>query len=301
MHSLSFVKPTEVDQIFDEVDEDKDGYISFEEHERAAYRYLAKTGEEETRRYYETLLGIRKYFVYFGYGSNMSAEGMASKGLKPLNSFRAILKDYRLAFNLSVGSLCDPAFANVVPSPGDEVHGICIVFDEPDILKLDQQEAVYDRVDCQLTSYVEDGAHAFLGQVYVWTEELAIKFSQFAKYEEKAPSQRYLNMLTSGGKKINLDADYISKLEAHPVGTLPVLADVLDDEAKAMINAKQFSLEEVEATAGMDPALGVCRGVVVRYGGMMARRAGGKDKTLTECLRVRVIEDLIQMGDDHKD
>jgi len=230
----------------------------------------------------------------------MSAEGMASKGLNPLNSFRAILKDYRLAFNLGVGSLCDPAFANVVPSPGDEVHGICIVFDEPDILQMDRWEGVYERVDCQLTSYAEDGAHSFLGQVYVWTEELALKFP-FAKYEEKPPSQRYLNMLTSGGKNINLDPEYIAKLEAHPVCTLPVLDDVLDDEAKAAITAKQFSLEEVEATLGMDPALGVCKGVVVRYSSNLARRLGGKDTTMMQCLRVRVIEDLSQMGDDHKE
>ena len=77
-------------------------------------------GEENTRNFYTRLLGIKKYFVYFGYGSNMSAEGMASKGLHPLNDFRAILKDYRLAFNLSVSSLADPSFANVIPDPGHE-------------------------------------------------------------------------------------------------------------------------------------------------------------------------------------
>jgi len=92
------------------------------------------------------MLSIKKYYVYFGYGSNMSAEGMASKGLHPFNDFRVILKDHRLAFNLAVGSLADPSFANVVPDPGHEVHGIAIVFDEPDILKLDKLEGVYERL-----------------------------------------------------------------------------------------------------------------------------------------------------------
>ncbi len=40
------------------------------------------------------------------------------------------VEDYRLAFNLAVKSLSDPSFANIVPAPGEEVHGIAIVFNE---------------------------------------------------------------------------------------------------------------------------------------------------------------------------
>jgi len=244
-----------------------------------------------------------KMYVYFGYGSNMSPEGMASKGLTPLNNFRAILKGYRLAFNLAVpSSLVDPSYANIVPSEGDEVHGIAIVFDEKDIIALDKAEMCYDRVKVQLTAYQEDSGGSFVGYAYVFTPENARNpaYSSFVAYNEVPPSQRYLNMLTSGGKKINLDAKYVADLEAHAVSPLPVLADVLDDEAKALITARQFTDVEIEASKGQDPSYSVLKGVVIMKTGAMAKMAGGTDRTFKECLRVRVIESLAELGDDHK-
>ena len=103
------------------------------------HRRLHREGEDATKEFMDNVLCNTKMYVYFGYGSNMSPEGMASKGLTPLNNFRAILKGYRLAFNLAVpSSLVDPSYANIVPSEGDEVHGIAIVFDEKDIIALDK-------------------------------------------------------------------------------------------------------------------------------------------------------------------
>ena len=67
-----------------------------------------------------------------------------------------------------------------------------------------------------------------------------------------------------------------------------------------MITGKTFTIEDVEATKGQSPALSVTKGVVYQRAGMMASMRGGKDSTLTECLRVRVIDSLAEMGDDHK-
>ena len=75
-----------------------------------------------------------------GYGSNMSPEGMASKGLKPLHSSRAILKDWKLSFNMRYIGLCDPAMAYVEPCPGAVVHGIATTFTATDLEKLDIEE-----------------------------------------------------------------------------------------------------------------------------------------------------------------
>lgn len=89
---------------------------------------------------YSLQIAQSRLSVYFGYGANMSPEGMhinmhhrwcqlcltgmQSKGLTPIRSYRAVLKDYRLAFDLTVKhSACDPSFANVVPCEGKEVHG----------------------------------------------------------------------------------------------------------------------------------------------------------------------------------
>ena len=90
-------------------------------------------------------------------------------------------------------------------------------------------------------------------------------------------------------------------MQEHAVAVMPNLCDVYDDEAKALITSKTFTLEEVEATAGKDPALNACKGVVTEVHGPMARRIGGKDTTFNECLRVRVIDSLSDMGDDHKE
>jgi len=130
-------------------------------------------------------------------------------------------------------------------------------------------------------------------------------------------------MLIHGAESLQLAEHYQKWLREHPVAAMPKLAEVLDGEATALIKQKAccqcaqaarrtvnpdpnparlqvYTLDEVKATAGQDPALIICKGVVTEVNGMMARRSGGQDKTLNECLRVRVIDSLDEMGEDHK-
>ena len=119
---------------------------------------------------------------------------------------------------------------------------------------------------------------------------------------EHPPSQRYLNMLTSGGRKMKLDDAYVAALEAHPVSSLPSLAEYLTPAVKEAIASKRFTMDEIERSAQEEGAakLMVLKGVVFTCHPHI-KRDFGKDVTLFECLRVRVIDSLDEIGDDHKE
>jgi len=126
-----------------ELDVDQSGGLSKQELTDGLGLYAAK--HEGAREALEQQLGAGTLSMYFGYGSNMSPEGMASKGLTPLRSYRAVLHGYQLCFNLRTVGLCDPSFANVEPCEGAEVHGVAIAFSAEDMKRLDGFEASYDR------------------------------------------------------------------------------------------------------------------------------------------------------------
>ena len=240
----------------------------------------------------------------FGYGSNMSPEGMASKGLTPLRSRRAILDDWKLSFNMRYAGLCDPAMANVEPCAGGAVHGVATTFTPDDLAKLDEEEICYERVTVPVRAYAADGGEAFEADVYQFTQavlEARPFLKEILSVEEHPPGRRYLNLLTGGARKENLDEDYLAALEASPVATLPALAEHLTDAALARIGARRYTMDEVAASAGGDEPLCVLKGVVFTCDPVRKALWGGRDLTMSECLRVRVIDSLDEMGDDHKE
>ena len=289
--------------IFAELDVDQSGGLSKQELTDGLGLYAAK--HEGAREALEQQLGAGTLSMYFGYGSNMSPEGMASKGLTPLRSYRAVLHGYQLCFNLRTVGLCDPSFANVEPCAGAEVHGVAIAFSAEDMKRLDGFEASYDRVTVPVSAYSEDGGATYLAEVYVFNQS-TLDSKPFLKgmmsVSEHPPSQRYLNMLTSGGRKMKLDDAYVAALEAHPVSSLPSLAEYLTPAVKEAIASKRFTMDEVERSAQEEGAakLMVLKGVVFTCHPAV-KRDFGKDVTLFECLRVRVIESLAEIGDDHKE
>ena len=165
-------------------------------------------------------------------------------------------------------------------------------------------QVCYDRVTVEVEQYEADGGGTFECDVYVFNQDV-LESKPFLKallsVEEHPPGKRYLNLLTSGGRKEQLDDAYMAALETHPVATLPSLADYLTAEASEQIGARRYSMEEVEATAGGDEPLCVLKGVVFTCEPVRKASWGGKDLTLTECLRVRVIDSLDEMGDDHRE
>jgi len=289
-------------RIFAAADKDGNGFIDRSEFEDVLMHEIEQMPDLETaRNFLMSLIAQSRLSVYFGYGANMSPEGMQSKGLTPIRSYRAVLKDYRLAFDLTVKhSACDPSFANVVPCEGKEVHGVAIIFDEKDMEKVSNWEKGYDLVTLPVHAYEEDGAAKFFASVFALTPAGAARHPEIMEYREQAPSARYLNMLVTGAIKIKLHEAYIDKLRAIETAELPQLEEHMTPKVLERIQARQFTQEDVVASKGKDPCYFVQKGIVFVATGWYLGVVGGQDATLMQCQRVRTIDSLDQVGDDHK-
>lgn len=58
-----------------------------------------------------------------------------------LESSPAILKDYKLSFDIKAMQLVEPAFANVNKASGEEVHGVALCMTGKDMRHLDKYES----------------------------------------------------------------------------------------------------------------------------------------------------------------
>ena len=149
-------------------------------------------------------------FWYFGYGSNMDLTSLRAKGVEPHTSERAVLRGWRLRFNVYHFFRHEGGVGNIEPSddPTDAVWGVLHRCDDEHLALLDAAEAYghgYDRIGVSvLTDRGEHGAIAYVG------------IPSFLD-KECRPSQRYLNLLLKGATKAGLDSAYIEALRQHPV------------------------------------------------------------------------------------
>ena len=149
-------------------------------------------------------------FRYFGFGSNLSMTSLCAKGVEPLAARCAVLRGWRLRFNVQhffrhEGGVGNIEFTN---NPDDRVLGM--LYDCPDrcLAPLDAAEAHghgYDRITVDVEA---DGevcpAFAYIGMPDFINNNCL-------------PSQRYLNILVDGACSSALDPDYINDLKSHPV------------------------------------------------------------------------------------
>jgi gamma-glutamylcyclotransferase (GGCT)/AIG2-like uncharacterized protein YtfP len=149
-------------------------------------------------------------FWYFGYGSNMDLTSLRAKGVEPRTSERAVLRGWRLRFNVYHFFRHEGGVGNIEPSddPTDAVWGVLHKCDDEHLALLDAAEAYghgYDRIGVSvLTDRGEQGAIAYVG------------IPSFLD-KECRPSQRYLNLLLKGATKAGVDSAYIDALRQHPV------------------------------------------------------------------------------------
>ncbi len=96
--------------------------------------------------------GIDERVLYFAFGANMCRAVLVDRrGITPRSSERARLPDHRLAFVERGFGFVEPAFASIVRSPGDEVHGVLHELTHADLERLDAREAAgYDRVEVEV-------------------------------------------------------------------------------------------------------------------------------------------------------
>ncbi|KAK6180938.1 hypothetical protein SNE40_008900 [Patella caerulea] len=140
----------------------------------------------------------------FGYGSNMDVHAVETKKqVKILDHTAAILKGWRLAFNLSGIPFVEPAFANIIQSGlTDEVHGVAFCISKESVANMDKVEIGYDKAKITLEAYDGRTLHGF---VYVNKPSASTS-------DEMNPSKRYIGVLIKGAQQAGLKPSYIDKL-----------------------------------------------------------------------------------------
>lgn len=150
-------------------------------------------------------------FYYFGYGSNLNALGMRTKGVGTINTRPAALNNWRLAFNINHPYSFEGKVANVVRAAGETVHGALHLCPDEALEMLDDFEGInvyYDRLLLQVDAYDGESIDAY---VYVGTRTM--------QGNEGNPSARYRQLLFDGGSKLGIEPHYLqwlASLETHP-------------------------------------------------------------------------------------
>lgn len=148
-------------------------------------------------------------FWYFGYGSNMDLNSLGAKGVEPRASKRAVLRGWRLRFNVQHFFCHEAGVGNIEPSgqPCDVVWGMLHRCDGQHLALLDAAEAYghcYDRIEVAV--HTESG------------EQKAIAYVGVPTFLDEAcrPTRRYLNIILRGAAAAGLDPAYIEALRRCP-------------------------------------------------------------------------------------
>ena len=149
-------------------------------------------------------------FWYFGYGSNTNLASLRAKGVDPRASERAVLRGWRLRFNVRHFFRHEGGVANIerTGEASDVVWGVVHLCEETHLALLDAAEAYghgYDRVELLVqTDSGERCALAYVGMPSFLDEECR-------------PTQRYLTILLKGAVAAGVDPAYVDALRRHPV------------------------------------------------------------------------------------
>lgn len=167
---------------------------------------------------------------YFAFGANMARRVLVRRRrIHPLDSVPARLDDHALRFSLRGLPFVEPAFATIVPAPGESMFGVLHTLTKPDLARLDRIEASYDRVDVVVTT--SDGpvpATAYRARRFV---------------AERPPSRRYLHLLIEGAKEHGLPDAWIEALRAregaHVRFVSPAIATLVDAGERALASLRR--------------------------------------------------------------
>ena len=165
----------------------------------------------------------------FGFGSNMDVKALeAKKHVKVLGKFidkillhlhnikyifssdhaPAILKDYKLAFNMKAMHHVEPAFAGLIYSEGSEVHGVAFCMSLDSMKELDRNEGGGRAYDKKFVTFESYDGRSLEGYIYInkacSSQRMILKkidvhymyifVLQTPTLEEFPPSARYLGV-----------------------------------------------------------------------------------------------------------
>jgi cation transport regulator ChaC len=149
---------------------------------------------------------LRDLLWYFSYGSNMSrAILIGRRGLHPRASCVGWLEDYRLHFNLPVGS-GERGVANLEPAPGTRTCGVLHLLAAEECDRLDRTEGVHMGVYRRVPV-----------AVHVLGEEVVVEAFTYRSSRSvvgRKPSPRYMQLLLDGAAEHGLPGDWVRFLES---------------------------------------------------------------------------------------
>ncbi|HTE50049.1 MAG TPA: cytochrome b5 domain-containing protein, partial [Kofleriaceae bacterium] len=125
----------------------------------------------------------------------------------------AILRGWRLTFNIPDFFRIEGGTGNIERAPADEVHGVLYACRDDDMRALDELEALgvtYDRVQLEVEVY---GGRAVMANAYVGIPSTLD--------DSQRPSPRYRSLLIRGAEEMKLDPTYIARLRAIEVHEAP--------------------------------------------------------------------------------
>jgi len=135
------------------------------------------------------------------------------RGIHPKNATAAILKDYRLAFDIRGNPLVEPSAASARPSKGDLMHGVLYELSDQDFARVGFTEGVpfgYRWQRCEVYPYVGDGESA--GAHALETNEPLPAYTLVAarpSIRDDIPTSRsYLRILQEGAAYWKMDRLY---------------------------------------------------------------------------------------------
>jgi hypothetical protein len=148
-------------------------------------------------------------FWYFGYGSNMALRSLRAKGVEPQRTERAVLRGWRLRFNVQHFFRHEGGVGNIEPDkPSAVVWGVLHLCADEHLALLDVAEAYphgYDRIT--VTVLADRGERQAIA--YVGTPSFIDDGCR--------PTARYLRILLEGAAAARLDPAYIEALRRHRV------------------------------------------------------------------------------------
>ena len=141
---------------------------------------------------------------YFAYGSNLDpGTFLGRRGMRPRESCVAILRGYRLVFDLPIGN-GERAVANILAVPGESIHGVAYCITGADTHRLDATEGVpraYQRLEIELERTDGEALSAFT-------------YLSSLRRDGRKPSERYLNLLLRGARHHGLPESWIDYLRS---------------------------------------------------------------------------------------
>lgn len=167
-------------------------------------------------------------YRYFAYGSNMCLDTMTDiRGLNPIASSPAILRNYELVFDIPGIPFVEPCWASVQKSStsNSAVHGIVYDLSPDDFVAVCRTEGVpfaYQIERCKVQKYashedLRQSSNISDRQIHV--EAYTLVRSILIRSEiGKAPSQSYLNVMIRGAVENGLDPSYIKGLPGMTIG-----------------------------------------------------------------------------------